>query len=54
MFFRKRASISDDLKDWIRDSFDWAEQTFGPDWNASRQLITASAAFFNAPADDVG
>lgn len=52
MFFRKRASISGDLKDWIIDSFDWADDTFGIDWTASRQLITASADFFTAPAGD--
>lgn len=52
MFFRKKASISDDLKDWIFDSFDWADQTFGPDWRAARQLITASQDFFTASAGD--
>lgn len=52
MFFRKKASISDDLKDWIVDSFDWADDTFGAEWTASRQLITASRDFFTAGAGE--
>ena len=52
MFFRKRASISDDLKDWIFESFDWAGDTFGAEWAKSRQFITASRAFFTAGAGD--
>lgn len=52
MFFRKRASISDDLKGWIFESFEWAEETFGQDWAQSRQFITASRTFFTAGAGD--
>jgi len=52
MFFRKRASIGDDLKGWIFDSFDWADATFGKNWTTSRKLITASRSFFTAGAGD--
>ncbi|PJI91646.1 hypothetical protein BC777_0478 [Yoonia maricola] len=52
MFWRKKSSISDDLKDWIYDGFDWTNKTFGHDWSASRQLITASRQFFTADAGD--
>ncbi|WP_341365659.1 hypothetical protein [Yoonia sp. BS5-3] len=50
MFWRQRASIGDDLKDWIEDSFDWCRDRFGVDWQTSRQLITADKTFFTAGA----
>lgn len=50
MFWRRKPSISDDLKLWIADSFDWCDDNFGKDWIASRQLITADRAFFTASA----
>ncbi|MDX8353443.1 hypothetical protein [Cognatiyoonia sp. IB215182] len=48
MFWQKTASISDDLKDWIIDSFDWADSTFGVEWRSTRQLVTPTAQFFTA------
>ena len=48
MFWGKRASISDDLKDWIYDSYDWADETFGAKWSASRTLITPTRENFTA------
>ncbi|WP_106744403.1 hypothetical protein [Yoonia maritima] len=52
MFWRRSQSISDELKEWIFDSFDWADTTFGPDWSSSRQLIKATKEFFTAKAGD--
>ena len=52
MFWGKKQSISDDLKDWIYDSFDWAEATFGRDWSASRKLITPTKDNFTAPSGE--
>ena len=50
MFWRKGPSISDDLKGWIHDSFDWADETFGDTWRDSRKLITATRDYFTAGA----
>lgn len=50
MLWRRKRSISDDLKDWIDESFDWRDATFGDDWIASRQLITLDKAFFTTGA----
>ncbi len=48
MFWKNRPTVSDTLKGWITDSFDWADDTFGPGWKKGRQLITPSRDFFTA------
>jgi len=50
MFWRRKPSISDDLKGWITDSFDWCDDTFDTAWTKSRQLITPEKRFFTAGA----
>ena len=50
MFWRQKPSISDDLKGWIIDSFDWTEATFGAAWAQNRQLITPTRDFISAGA----
>ena len=50
MFWRTGPSISDDLKGWIHDSFDWADEAFGTTWRDSRTLITATRDYFTAGA----
>ncbi len=50
MFWGRKPSISDDLKGWIIDSFDWADDTFGKNWTDSRKLITPSRDYFTAGA----
>ena len=50
MFWGGKPSISDDMKGWIIDSFDWADDTFGPDWTRSRKLITPTRDYFTAGA----
>ena len=52
MFWRKGPSISEDLRDWIVDSFDWADETFGADWSRSRVMITPTKDFFTAGSGD--
>ena len=48
MFWQKKPSISDDLKDWLYDSFDWADEAFGDGWSNSRKLITPTRDNFTA------
>ncbi|MDO6590680.1 hypothetical protein DS901_05520 [Loktanella sp. D2R18] len=52
MLWNRKKTISDDLKGWIFDSFDWADTTFGTEWIKSRQLVTATKTFFSAGAGD--
>ncbi|SEW13842.1 hypothetical protein SAMN04488515_1236 [Cognatiyoonia koreensis] len=49
MFGRAKPSISADLRDWIKDSFDWADGQFGASWSLTRLLVTPTKTFFSAP-----
>ena len=53
MFWRRKASISDDLAGWIEDSFDWVAGQFGADWFSKRPLVTPTASFFTAKKSDI-
>lgn len=48
MFWQKKPSISADMADWISDSFEWVDQTFGLSWTLSRLMITPTRTFFTA------
>jgi len=48
MFWNKKPSVSDDMRDWIIDSFDWADKTFGTTWGLSRLMVTPTKTFFTA------
>lgn len=50
MFWAKKPSISDDMRGWIEDSFDWADDTFGTTWSLSRLMVTPTKTFFSAGA----
>jgi len=48
MFWSKKPSISADMRDWIEDSFAWADTQFGMSWSLSRLLVTPDKTFFSA------
>lgn len=49
MFWKRKPSVSEDMAAWIEDSFDWAADTFGTNWQNSRRLIWPDPETFTAP-----
>lgn len=51
--FRRPPIISDDMGEWILDSFEWVMQRGEPTvWRKHTPLVLPTKAFFDAPAGD--
>lgn len=48
MFWARKPLISDALRDWIVDHYDWVTQ-HRPDWHDRAQLVLPTKEFFDAP-----